>query len=266
MKENPKLTTRKPKEADPQATKTVNDIRAETQLKMAEFWDVDENGNVRPNRIQQSEDSRMCSFLSVLHGIKISPESGKILSRMVRKIAPGRYGVKFPDHPEIIITDEEIREMTHPEDNQRYHKGATLGDRIVERAFARLLSQLRGRHIPQMTIPLRAYERMYQREAIKVLLGEKSKSYSIGNEKSAGTLSEQRINTITAKEAQWIKSLGRMIITTADQCHAYTVRKIDLGKKIIEIIDPYDTGKVETKTFSEFFRNFRYIMFTKIPG
>lgn len=282
MRENPKSSANAVSTANTPNVKDINQIRDGLKLKLAGLWDTDAKGNIIPNKLEQNKDSKMCYFLSVLHAIKISPKAAEILGRIVRRISDGKYGVKFPNNKEIIITEEEIKEMTHDDPGRRYHMGTTLGDRIIERAFRRLISISRDgqtgldldlwkakkhNYKPGLTIPLKDYDWGTQREAVKIILGKNSKSYSFGDPKSPRYLADQLgAEDFDEKTKIWIKAIkGKIIITAGDWGHAYTIGNIDIVKKTIEVIDPYDTGKTEVKTFQEFFRQFRYIMFTELP-
>lgn len=225
-----------------------------------------------------------CYLLTSLYSMWRNPTGKNILQNMIKNADDG-YRVVFNAYPHNSIT------VKFSELDGQVFNGEKLNSvdgcdalKIIERAYGKLRKSLTRQ---SSNTSLKIVEGGHQQECLLDLFGNKAKPIRIASDTNISTtlktnpdlikkseyLLEKFANnpekytlgaytpTIPNNECYWYqfsrgdKKYARLI----HNHHAYAIRDVNPIKRLINIVNPYDTSKVSEYTYDEFFQVFRGI-------
>jgi hypothetical protein len=206
-----------------------------------------------------------CYFVAALRNIKAHPQAQKILADIVTPEANGSYTVRFPGDAHnrpINITSAQVNEM------RNIGLRGSLGNRILERAYARLIKQNKagetdGRYSGDTVMDMPGQKMDIEggqaNIAMRDMLGSVFKTRNIPQNQIVETLeginSRNQHRVVAALSSRRLdrgvngrmdshKYEGRDIDgnqLTLYHGHAYSVEKFDFNNRKLLISNPHDT-------------------------
>lgn len=225
-----------------------------------------------------------CYLLTSLYSMWRNPTGKNILQNMIKNADEG-YRVIFNSYPHNPIT------VKFSELGGQVFNGEKLNSvdgcdalKIIERAYGKLRKSLTGQ---SSNTSLKIVEGGHQQDCLLDLFGNKATPIRIASDTNISTTlktdpdlikkSEDLLEkfaknpekyalgsytpTIPNQECYWYqfsrgdKKHARLVYNN----HAYAIRNVDSIKRLINVVNPYDTSKVSEYTYDEFFQVFRGI-------
>lgn len=204
-----------------------------------------------------------CTLLSALYSLSLNPRGQQLIKDMVSVDNDGSYIVQFPDSKPIRVAIDDLYGQTNKKGEEKHSVESELGIRAIERAYARYLNRY-GSYCPTMfgTIDKGVQLRtpLYNLTQISPQTTRVSSANIdslLGNIVYTGGTNNHVVTCATpekGKYGEYVDYKRRFI-----RNHAYSIKNIDVNKRIVEIINPHNTKYSFYLSFDEFANYFSEI-------
>lgn len=214
-----------------------------------------------------------CYLLSTIYAMSRNSYGQKLLKDMVRVDESGNYIVTFYGKKPILVAPNELDGQKRG-DREKISVSGDLGIKAIERAYGKMLKAKTFMSGSVATMFCRIDDGGWMNEALEKMTNlscERRKVAGINIERTLTTFSHSKDKYILTCSTYYQGKYGKDKDYVDPQLqfvsnHAYAIEKIDVKNEKITIINPHDTRKSYTISWSDFGKYFDYICYADVSN